>query len=62
MPRAIENEIKTNVIRQWLDGETRDKIATDNQIGSGTVSGIINEFKKEIDALEYESVRIINFM
>ena len=57
MPTAIENEIKTNVIKQWLDGETRDKIASDNQIGAGTVSGIINEFKKGIDALEYESIR-----
>jgi hypothetical protein len=57
MPPAIENEVKTNVIRQWLDGDTRDKIAADNQIGAGTVSGIINEFKKGINALEYESVR-----
>jgi hypothetical protein len=40
-----------------LDGDARDKIAADNQIGPGTVSGIINEFKKEVDALEYESVR-----
>jgi hypothetical protein len=57
MPRAIKNEIRTNVIKQWLDGETRDKIASDNQIRAGTVSGIINEFKKGIDALEFESVR-----
>ena len=54
---AIENEIKTNLIRQWLDGDSRDKIASDNGIGAGTVSGIINEFKKGINALEYESVR-----
>jgi hypothetical protein len=57
MPTAIEDEIKTKVIRQWLDGDSRDKIASDNQIGAGTVSGIINEFKKGIDALEYESIR-----
>jgi hypothetical protein len=40
MPRAIENEVKTNVIKQWLDGDSRDKIASDNQIGAGTVSHI----------------------
>jgi hypothetical protein len=57
MPAAIDNSVKRDVIKQWLDGETRDKIASDNQIGAGTVSGIINEFKKGIDALEYESVR-----
>ncbi|HYX49090.1 MAG TPA: hypothetical protein VE843_05080, partial [Ktedonobacteraceae bacterium] len=57
MPAAIESEVKTNVIKQWLDGDPRDKIATDNQIGAGTVSGIINEFKKGVDALEYDSVR-----
>ena len=57
MPAAIESEVKTNVIKQWLDGDPRDKIATDNQIGAGTVSGIINEFKKGVDAAEFESVR-----
>jgi hypothetical protein len=57
MPAAIDNSVKTNVIRQWLDGDTRDKIAADNRIGAGTVSGIINEWRKGIDALEYESVR-----
>ena len=57
MPAAIDNSVKTNVIKQWLDGDTRDKIAFDNQIGAGTVSGIINEFKKGVDALEFESVR-----
>jgi hypothetical protein len=57
MPAAIENKIKTNVIKQWLDGDSRDKIAADNHIGAGTVSGIINEYKKGINALEYESVR-----
>jgi transposase len=57
MPTAIENEVKMKVIKQWLGGDTRDKIATDNQIGAGTVSGIINEWKKGVNALEYESVR-----
>ena len=57
MPAAIESQVKTKVIKQWLDGDPRDKIASDNQIGAGTVSGIINEFKRGVDAVEYESVR-----
>lgn len=57
MPAAIDNEIKTNVIKQWLDGDSRDKIASDNQIGTGTVSGTIREYKKGANAFEYESVR-----
>jgi hypothetical protein len=57
MPSAIDNSVKTNVIKQWLDGETRDKIAADNQIGAGTVSGIINDYKKRIDAFDFDSIR-----
>ena len=33
------------MIRQWLDGLPRQKIARDNQIGTGTVSEIIKESK-----------------
>jgi len=57
MPPSIDNSVKTDVIKPWLDGDTRDKIADGNQIGASTVSGIINEWKKGIDILEYDSVR-----
>ena len=57
MPAAIDNSVKINVIKQWLNGDGRDKIANDNQIGAGTTTGIINEFKKGVDALEFDSVR-----
>ena len=57
MPAAIKNEVKTNVIKQWLNGDGRDKIASDNSIGEGSVTKFINEFKKGVDALEYESIR-----
>ena len=57
MPAAIENSAKTNVIKEWQLGDTRDEIAANNGIGAGTVSGIINEWKKGINASEYESVR-----
>jgi len=57
MPPSIDNSVKTDVIKPWLDGDTRDKIADGNQIGASTVSGIINEWKKGIDVLEYDSFR-----
>jgi hypothetical protein len=38
MPAAIESMITTKVIKQWLDGDTRDKIASDNHIGAGTAN------------------------
>ena len=34
---AIEASIKTKVIQQWLAGDSRAKIAIDNNIGEGTV-------------------------
>jgi hypothetical protein len=57
MPAAIENSVKTNVIKEWLSGNTRDEIAANNEIGAGTVSGIINEWKKRIDAFDFDSTR-----
>jgi hypothetical protein len=41
----IEASIKTKVIQQWLSGDSRQKIAIDNDIGEGTVGTIINYFK-----------------
>jgi hypothetical protein len=40
-----------------LSGHTRDNIAADNDIGAGTVSDIVTEWRKGIDEVEYESVR-----
>jgi|GEM_PF-516902 len=57
MPAAIDPEVKKQVINQWLSGDSRDRIAADNNIGAGTVSNIINEWKKGVEDSEYESVR-----
>jgi hypothetical protein len=46
MPAAIDSQAKKQVINQWLSGDSRDRIAADNGIGAGTVSNIINEWKK----------------
>jgi hypothetical protein len=46
MPAAIDPAIKKPVIAQYLQGVSRDRIAADNGIGTGTVSNIIDEWKK----------------
>jgi hypothetical protein len=48
MPAAIDPVIKKQVINQWLSGGSRDRIAADNGIGAGTVSNIIDEWKKGV--------------
>ena len=57
MPGAINEQTRMQVIQQWVGGNTREKIAIDNDIGEGTVSGIVNDWKKGIEDSEYESVR-----
>jgi hypothetical protein len=57
MPSAIDASIKRKVIQQWLSGDSRSKIATDNNIGEGTVSGIVSEFKIGLDNSEFDSAR-----
>jgi hypothetical protein len=42
----FSREIKLNVIRRWLEGESRDKIAREEHIGNGTVSSIIDEARQ----------------
>jgi hypothetical protein len=37
MPAAIDTQVKIQVISQWLSGDSRDRIAADNDIGPGTV-------------------------
>ena len=57
MPAAIDTQVKKQVINQWLSGDSRDRIAADNGIGAGTVSNIINEWKKGVEDSDYDSVR-----
>jgi transcriptional regulator with XRE-family HTH domain len=57
MPAAIDPIIKQRVIAQYLQGVSRDKIAADNGIGTGTVSNFIDEWKKRMQDSDYESIR-----
>ncbi|MGA9150737.1 MAG: helix-turn-helix domain-containing protein, partial [Candidatus Nitrosopolaris sp.] len=57
MPAATDPIIKQRVIAQYLQGVSRDTIAADNGIGTGTVSNIIDEWKKRVNDSDYESIR-----
>jgi hypothetical protein len=59
MPSAIDELIKRRVIQQWFNGETPDKIATDNNIGTGTVSGIVNNYKTQLEGSDFDLVRAL---
>jgi DNA-binding CsgD family transcriptional regulator len=43
MGSKIPREIRLEVTRKWLEGKTRDLIAHELEIGSGTVSEIIKD-------------------
>jgi transposase len=53
----VQEVIRRRVIEQWLSGESRDKIASDLQIGAGTVSSIVSDFKKNLQASDIDSAR-----
>jgi hypothetical protein len=57
MPAAIDPVIKKQAISQYLNGVSRDRIAADNGVGTGTVSNIIYEWKKGVQGSDYEFVR-----
>ena len=48
MPAKIPKPIREQVIKQWLQGMSRDEIAKYNDIGAGTISAIIKDAKQEI--------------
>jgi hypothetical protein len=63
MGGIIPRNVKTRVIRQWLSGLTRQKIAEENDIGDGTVTGIIQEARRQeeyndIDLLREVALRL----
>jgi hypothetical protein len=57
MPASIQEVIRRRVIEQWLSGVPRDKISSDVQIGTGTVSSIVSDYKKNLQASDIDSAR-----
>ena len=51
MGSKIPREIRLEVIRKWLEGKTRDLIAYELEIGAGTASEIVKEYRRgDLDA------------
>ena len=57
MPAAIDEIVKRRVVQQWLAGEAREKIIADNDIGAGTISIIVDEYKNGLDNFDLDSFR-----
>jgi hypothetical protein len=57
MPAPIDEVVKRRVVQQWLAGEAREKITSDNDIGAGTVSIIVDDYKAGLDNFDLDSFR-----
>jgi hypothetical protein len=57
MPAPLDEQIRRKVIQQWFNGLPRDKIAEDNNIGAGTVSSVISDYKVALETLDFDSIR-----
>ena len=47
MTIKIPYTIKVQVLKEWIQGVSRDKIAKENSIGTGTVTSIIQQTKRD---------------
>jgi len=52
LSNPIPRQIKVKVLYQWIQGISHDKIAENNDIGRGTVSNIIEQFKTTIPDID----------
>ncbi|MFL6315667.1 MAG: hypothetical protein ACJ73C_02865 [Nitrososphaeraceae archaeon] len=57
MPPLTDEQTRRNVIRQWISGFPRDTIASENNIGAGTVSSIVANYKLGLEELDFDSIR-----
>jgi hypothetical protein len=57
MPAAIDESIKRKVILQWFNGLPRDTIAEHNNIGAGSVSSIMANYKVGLETLNFDLIR-----
>jgi hypothetical protein len=57
MPPSLHQSVKDRVIRLWFSGETRKNIATECQIGAGSVTNIVEEWTKGLEASDLRWIR-----
>ena len=63
MGSKIPKPIKIEVIKKWLQGKNRDQIANEVQIGAGTVSSIVKEYRRDdpdFDLLREVGINLVN--
>ena len=48
MPIGISHDTRNQVIREWLAGEPRDKIASDTELAAGTITNIVRDWRHEL--------------
>lgn len=48
MPLGISQDTRNQVIREWLAGEPRDKIASDTGLAAGTITNIVRDWRHEL--------------
>jgi transcriptional regulator with XRE-family HTH domain len=61
MGGKIPRPIRTQVIRLWLEGKSRDKIAEELEISTGAVTGVIKDLRRDdpqFDLLREVAVKI----
>ena len=54
MPAPINETVKRQVVQEWLSGEARAKIASDLQIGAGSVPSIIANYRAGLGTLDFD--------
>ncbi len=54
---GLELDVKDRVKKLWFSGETRKNIAEECGNGAGSVTNIVNEWKKDIESSDYDSIR-----
>jgi len=52
LSNPIPHKTKVQVLHQWIQGIPRDRIAENNDIGRGTVSNIIKQFKTTVPDID----------
>ena len=48
MPIRISDDTRNQVIREWLAGEPRDKIASDTELSAGTITNIVRDWRHQL--------------
>ena len=57
MPVHLSPDIRSGVVRYWLNGYSRDEIASKFNISTGTVTNIVNEWRNNLGSLVADDLR-----